>query len=414
MSTRFTQFSKFILKKIVRGVAISDSPDLSSVNIYKFLKVELNDELLREIFEEGSKYNLSTDECLAQIRLADDKINTNPSITRSTTTVRISDFKLGDRLDLVYHNEHVGRIKVSVLAAEHNNFVVISSDIGDIEYRDILLPLHRRLNSGYPSYFDVYRDGELLTGDELKFSPGRLEYIESHRPGLVYDILDADKTFAYVQEQPKAGGKKQERKEAENEYYVTFPASTSYPPTWGVKELSLIDGVKAAASAPFIIRLNDSTHAALYANSKFRFNKGTNIFKYERTQISTICEVVGDITQNTILLTTLSGRLEYDKLSHKWVLKEKPKVTVLRLPDEKIFKILKTAIWNVKKRDISFEDLDSNLVALSVYIPDLADIILQLEELAKVEIDHAGINEISTVRDLYELLSNAKRKKDGK
>lgn len=197
MMKRISQFTKFILKKIVRGVAIGDSSDHMSGSIYKFIKVELNDNIIREIMEEGTRYNLSYDQCIAEIRMADEMVNSNPSTDRITTAVRITDFELGERLDLVYHNNIVGRVVLSVIVDEHGHFIVLKSDISDVEYRDVLIPLHRRFNCGYPSFFDVYRGECLLTGDDYQFSPGRLEYIERYRQGLVFDILDADETFAY-------------------------------------------------------------------------------------------------------------------------------------------------------------------------------------------------------------------------
>lgn len=408
MNRQISQFSKFILKKIVKGVAICDSPNLTSANLYKFIKVELNDDILNEIIDEGARYHLTQEECVTQIRMADERINTNPAITRITSTVELKEFPVGTYLNIGYRNDLVGKSVVSVIVAEDGNLVVLNSDLGDIEYRDILRPLHRRFNCGSQNYFDVYRNGKLLTQKDISFSPGTLEYIEKHQPGLVYDILDTDKTFAYSRKKLKAVDK--EVRTTDGEFFATFPSSTTYPPQWPE---SLIFS-KEDNPTPFIVKKTGKAKATLSTNPRFRFNKRVNIFHYEKNQIYTICEVTGNIEQKSYLTTTDPGRLEYDKSVLVWVMKSKPKVLCGCLPEGKYFKIVASAIWQTTRINVTNSDIDRELTSIGIKLADCMEILLEMESIANVKISQKNTGNITKIRDLYDLLINVKSKKYGK
>ncbi len=408
MNRRITQFSKFILKKIIRGVAICDSPDLTSSNIYKFIKVELNDDILNEIIDEGTRYHLTQEECVTQIRMADERINTNPAITRITSTAELKEFPVGTHLNIAYRNDLVGKSVVSVIVGEDGNLVVLDSDLGDIEYRDILRPLHRRFNCGSQNYFDVYRKGKLLTKNDIAFSPGTLEYIEKHQPGLVYDILDTDKTFACSGKKTKVADK--EVRTADGEFFATFPSAATYPPQWPE---SLFFS-KETEPTPFIIKKTDKTKAILSTNPRFRFNKRANIFHYENNQIFTICDVTGNIVQKSYLTTTDPGRLEYDKSVNVWVLKSKPKVLCRRLPDDKYFRIVASAIWQTTRINVTDSDIDTKLTAIGIKLADCMCILLEMESIANIRISQKNAGNMTTIRDFYDLLINEKNRKNGK
>lgn len=408
MSRRITQFSKFILKKIIRGVAIYDSPDLTSANIYKFVKVELNDDILNEIIDEGTRYNLTPEECVTQIRMADERINANPAITRITSTADLKEIPIGTHLNLGYRNDLVGKSVVSVIVAENGNLFVLNLDLGNIEYRDILRPLHRRFNCGSQNYFDVYRKGELLTKNNISFSPGTLEYIEKHQPGLIYDILDTDKTFAYSRKKAKAADK--EVGTTDDEFFATFPSSTTYPPQW---PKNLIFS-KEDEPTPFIVKKTGKTKATLSTNPRFRFNRRGNIFHYENNQIYTICDVTGNIEQKSYLTTTDPGRLEYDESANVWVMKSKPKVLCGRLPEDKYFKIVASAIWQTTKINVTDSDIDKKLTSIGIKLADCMEILLEMESIANVKISQINTGNMTTIRDFYDLLINVKNKKYGK
>lgn len=408
MSRRITQFSKFILKKIIRGVAICDSPDLTSANIYKFIKVELNDDILNEIIDEGVRYHLTQEECVTQIRMADERINTNPAITRITSTAELKEFPVGTHLNIGYRNDLMGKSVVSVIVAEDGNLVVLNSDLGDIEYRDILRPLHRRFNCGSQTYFDVYRKGKLLTKQDISFSPGTLEYIERHQPGLVYDILDTDKTFACSIKTVKAADK--EVRATDGEFFTTFPSAATYPPQWPEN----LFFSKENEPTPFIVKKISKTKATLSTNPRFRFNRRANIFHYENNQICTICDVTGNIVMRSYLITTDPGRLEYDKSANVWVMKSKPKVLCGRLPEDKYFKIVASAIWQTTKINVIDSDIDTKLTSIGIKLADCMEILLEMELIAKVKLSQKNTGNMTTIRDFYDLLINVKSKKYGK
>lgn len=408
MSRLITQFSKFILKKIIRGVAICDSRDLTSTNIYKFIKIELNDDILNEIIAEGARYNLTQEECMTQICIADERINTNPAITRITSTAELKEFPIGTHLKIGYRNELVGKSVISVIVGENGDLVVLNSDLGDIEYRDILRPLHRRFNCGSQNYFDVYRKGNLLTKNDLSFSPGVLEYIEKHQPGLVYDILDTDKTFACSGKDAKVVD--EDARTAEGEFFATFPSAATYPPQW--PESLFVNRV--TVPTPFIIKKYAKTKATLSTNTRFRFNKRANIFHYESNQIFTTCDLTGNIVQNSYLFTSHPGQLEYDKSANAWVMKSKPKVLCRDLPEGKYFKIVASAIWQTTKIKITDSDIDTKLTDIGIKLADCMEVLLEMESIANIRISKKNSGNMTTIRDFYDLLINVRSKKNGK
>lgn len=408
MSRQITQFSKFILKKIIRGVAICDSRDLTSANIYKFIKVELNDDILNEIINEGTRYHLTQEECVTQIHMAGERINTNPAITRITSTAELKEFPIGTHLNFTYQNDLVGKSVVSVIVGEDGNLVVLNSDLGDIEYRDILRPLHHRFNCGSQNYFDVYRKGKLLTINDISFSPGTLEYIEKHQPGLVYDILDSDKTFACSGKKTKAEDK--EVRTTNGELFATFPSTATYPPQWPE---SLFFNQETEPT-PFILKKINKTKVTLSTNPRFRFNKCASIFHYESNQIFTICDVTGNIEQKSYLTTTDSGWLEFDKSANVWVIKSKPKVLCRKLPEDKYFRIVASAIQKTTRINVTDSDIDTKLTDIGIELPDCMEILLEMESIANIKISQKLADNITTIRDFYDLFINVKSRKNGK
>ncbi|MDE5642358.1 MAG: hypothetical protein K2I56_02580 [Muribaculaceae bacterium] len=411
MSGRISQYTKYILKKIIRGVAVSDSPGLTSDNIYKFLKVELNDGIIRDIVDEGARYKLTKDQCMAEISLADKKVNVNPSIIRESLTVSIESFKVGERLDFAYHNEEVGNVIISVMVCENYDLLVLNSDIGGLRYRDILRPHHLRFNAGYNSFFDVWRKRVKLNKSGLVFCPGTLRYIERHRPGLVFDILDADDTFAYSAYDSEADSSPDSVDV--DVYYASFPRQLT-PPLWDEHELMSSSLDQAQCKLPFIIKSISRTTADIYANPGFRFHKFDSVRNYERNHFTACCIISGNIESGCQLTTLSPGRLSYNKAKKAWIQKVKPRVVCRQLPDENKFKIIRSVLQPRTQKTIGINDVDKKLVNLGIAVPDLMELLIDLENRANVIIPEVNYEDISTVGDLYDILLKAKAKKNGK
>ena len=411
MSKGISQFSKFILKKIIRGVAVCDSPDLAPGNIYKFLKVEINDDIIREIEAEGENYNLSPSQCLAEIGQADKKVNINPSLTRILSTVRMKDFITGERLDLVFQNELVGKVTLSVLVTEQKSFLVLYSDIADVQYRDIIQPLHKCLNCGNRAYFNLYRGKKVMTVNGYQLSPGVLEYIERHRPGLVFSILDTDRTFACTNRTGNEG--KTNLRLADGEYPASFPYSIATP-AWTVGKLEVMRTEEAADSAPFLIKIIDKHNAQLFVNPAFRFNKAKRIRVYESNQFNSLCEIDGVIAADSLLTTKNPGTLIYNQGDSTWVIVKKPELICRPMPQEALFNLIAETIRPKINRDITVGDMDRKISQLGVSTPDLLEIILELENKGKVKFPSESHEQVTSIRDLYELMLNSKKKKNGK
>lgn len=411
MKERVSQFTKFILKKIIRGVAISDTSALTSTNIYKFHKISLNDKTIQEIVEEGRHYKLSPDQCIAEIRLADEKVNINPSIIRTGSYVIMETFKLGERIDLVFDNEKVGPVGISVLVGEHDSLMVLRSDITDVGYRDILRPMHRRLNAGFTCYFDVWRGDHHLTGDDMLFCPGVLRHIDHHKPGLVFSILDSDSTFVYtgeVEAKSKSYGDK-----FGNEFFVLFP-SQSNPSVWRNDELKkFLDSEEGFSCQPFIIKVLDKTNALLISNPRFRFNKLKKIRTYEINQFTLIGGLWGVPSTECQLTTTVPGKLKYKQNMGGWELESRPEFVCNPLPDMKILSVIEEIFLKKKLLVISVDNIDSNLLDMGISIPDKMELLLEIESAAKVSLSIDNPDRIRTVRDVYDLLVNAKKSKNG-
>lgn len=411
MKERVSQFTKFILKKIIRGVAISDTSALTSTNIYKFHKISLNDKTIQEIVEEGKQYKLSPDQCIAEIRLADEKVNINPSIRRTVSFVIMETFKLGERLDLLFDNEKVGPVGISVLVGEQDSLIVLKSDITDVRYRDILYPMHRRLNAGFTCYFDVWRDDQRLTGEDMLFCPGVLRYIDHHEPGLVFSILDSDSTFAYsdeVEAELESYGEK-----FGNAFFVLFP-SQSNPVAWKNGELKTFsDSEKESSNHPFVICVLDRTHARLIANPRFRFNNLKKIRTYEINQYALIGDIKGVPSTECQLSTTVPGMLKYNQKLRGWKLESRPEFVCNPLPDKKVFSVIEAVFRKKRLPVISVDNIDSDLLDLGISTPDKMELLLELESVAKVSLSTDNPDGIKTVRDFYNLIVKAKKSNNG-
>lgn len=411
MSGNLSQFQKFILKKIVSGVVVKDSTDLSSSDIYNFLKVKLDDDILQVIFNEGSLYGLSNDECLDQIRIADKLINANPSVSRIFSEIEMKDFRIGECLNLVYENELIGKVVVSVIADEYSHFIVTKSDIGDVKFCDTLLPINKRLNCGFPTYFNVLRGKKVVTDGDLLFSPGRLVCIERLQPGLIYEIMDTPGEFRFAPQTNNPDGSLMLA--PGTDYYVSFPMAIN-PPAWRDDDLKKYDSQRALAKVPFIITIIGDGIAEIRANAAFRFSKIAGIRKYELNNLSMTSIITGNVRTDTYLSTRISGTLKYDPDNKIWNMTAKPSVVCRQAPKKQVIDKVASALRKKTLVDVSIDRIGLSLSSIGLSIPDKLELIEDLLGSESKALDDFRIDEIVTVGDLCELLQYSKKdKKNG-
>lgn len=416
-----TQYSNYILKTMVRGVALCDSSDPDTNECpYKLLKIELNDIILQKIIEEGAKYGLDREQCVNMIRLTDEKIVFNPSIKRILWPLLVSSLDIGERIDLSFENPDIGPVTISALLHSRSSLMVLESGIGGLEYRDILRPMHQAFNPGHKVFFKVWRKGVEITSETCRLCPGKLLYIERYRPSFLFSILDNDSTFAYNENQartdspdkpPKStktaalnnpNAREQAKDATDNLHFVGFPITTT-PPCWKNEELTRL----TYASAPFIIHTITQIPgtAEITVNPDFCLSKKRNIWTYEINMLDICCAVNdGNLPLGSRIETVAPGKLIYKSLGDSWILTERPQIKSASVPnlDARLCKIISSAILKVLHIIITTNDFDKSLSELGADIHKKWAIATEIETLSKISIPVTDTQ--ITIRDIYNQL----------
>lgn len=420
MSGLNRQFTRFILKTIVKGVVPRKSPQKGG-DLYQLMKIDLDNATLAAIKAEGAKYGLSEQDAVNELRLADEKVIFNPSLTRDYTSRRVGHFKVGERFDLIFEHPELGECVLALLATGRHEYMVIESSVGGLVYRDMVYPLHSSLNMGHPMFFDVERDGKRITTDKWCLSPGKLKYIERHTPAAIFDILDADTDYRHdgknVKPEQKPTDKKAGRKEPDlrknNEpapklpkeaFHVSFPQE-GVPMEWTVAMMK-----ESGPGSPFIITPSGNK-ATIEINPKFRFSPTRSVRVYETTRIRTCCTLMAGIPANFDgFETRVPGIVSYDPDRKVWKLDRLPVVSPRPGVDARMLKILRSAFLKEMGKEITTADFDTPLSTMGASVPEVMGIVINMEQTAKVAITVPDPDAIHTPRDLYNLLRDARKR----
>ena len=419
MSEKIIQFTKFIIRTIFRGVTLRDSSEnMSLEDIYIFHKRKLNSDILNSIFEEGKKYGYDKERCLAEVKLADEKIVISPSIEKIETNFSLCNLARGNRLSLHYDHPDFGEVIIDGIVNNDRALIVLKSNISGLQYRDVLYPAKLVFISGEKNYYRIRRGKKELTSPEYMFVPGKLKYVETYTPSLIFNILDNDSSFHYEESMEVHLGSnvaiKREKTLASmrysigDKYYASF-YSNDKRKTWRDNELISEEECKDITKFPFIIFIKGSKKAMIKVNPFFKFSKKKSHTTYEINKFHLHCEINGSLEADCEIKTLKDGILERDVVDG-WNLSQKIHIDCFNSVNPKTFKIVSEAILKVLRTVITIDDLDVSLLKLGATFPFKVSLIQEMREIGKIELTIAGadFDKLVTVRDLYNLLDNRK------
>ncbi len=315
MRERVLQYSKFIIKTLFRGVTLRDTSGIVyEDNMYQFNKVVLNDDLIEKIVIEGALYGFSREQCIEEIRLADEKIITNPSIVTVLNSVDLKELKIGTRLDLTFHDENWGKAVIKTIVDDECGLFVLDSQLQNVNYHYILYPLSSRLVPGLETYFTIWFSGKQITSNRYVYSPGVLKHMEIHTPSLVHTILDSDKNFSF----------NEERNDMQKTYYVNFPTIMDGQLCWHDSDIVRQVRSDTVSNYPLKITVIGGDKAEFIVNPEFKLHNQKGIRTYEINQLKICCNIKGELIKGLPLESESVGELSHT--DDRWRINVKPTV----------------------------------------------------------------------------------------
>lgn len=193
-----SDFIKYIIKRIVKVVYVKDLLDISRPfsDWYRIEKIAIDDNLIREILDEGGKYGLSENKSQLCIEQADRMINFSPSVTEYHSSLDICTLPNGTHAKFIFENSTFGILTIDTIKDGKHNFFVLKSDIAALCWEDGLVFIVNNLQCGtYPAFCIIRKSNQSALTAGNYFSPGKLIQINIYSPGITHEIIDSKTDF---------------------------------------------------------------------------------------------------------------------------------------------------------------------------------------------------------------------------
>ena len=193
-----SNFIKYIVKKIVKVVYVKDHLDISRPfsEWYRIEKNAIDDDLIREIMDEGRRYGLSEKKSQFCIDQADRMINFTPCITEIHSSLDICTLPNGTHVRFIFENNTFGILTIDAIKDGKYGFFVLKSDIAAICWEDGLFFTINKLQCGtYPAFCINRKSNKVALAAHNYFCAGKLIQINIYSPGITHEIIDAKTDF---------------------------------------------------------------------------------------------------------------------------------------------------------------------------------------------------------------------------
>lgn len=193
-----SNFIKYIIKKVVKVVYVKDHLDISRPfsEWYRIEKNTLDDNLIREIMDEGRRYGLSEKKSQFCIDQADRMINFTPSVTEFHSSLDICILPNGTHTRFIFENGTFGILTIDAIKDGKHVFFVLKSDIAAICWEDELFFTINKLQCGtYPAFYIKRKSNQVALAANNYFCAGRLVQINIYSPGITHEIIDSKTDF---------------------------------------------------------------------------------------------------------------------------------------------------------------------------------------------------------------------------
>lgn len=325
------QLIRFIIKNLVRKVEYDVDKDRFSIN-----RIDISDELITRIIDEGAQYGLGPDETRELISRVASDLQIAPFIDRSTSRTRVKEIQTGVHFRLNFKNEHLGPLTLEALCLETGSFFVLESDIPGLCHGDRIVSVNKVWNISYEVSFVVFRNGTTRFPDEYSLlTPGKLESIDYFHQSPVYEILDAQQQFTKAELEQKTDSKPESRKRLKNRYVW---APKLFDPI--IFSLNLQSDTEEA-NASFLIQpgRKNPDQAKLVVNPELDLPEDETKRKYVLWAILQCCTVNGDAGMSTdmnnifAIETLKAGKIKKTNANDTqelWLLTEKPVIRIFQ------------------------------------------------------------------------------------
>lgn len=193
-----SNFIKYIIKKIVKVVYVKDRLDISRPfsEWYRIEKNAIDENLIREILDEGRRYGLSEKKTQFCIGQADRMINFTPSITEFHSSLDICTLPNGTHTRFIFENDTFGILTIDAIKDGKHGFFVLKSDIAAICWEDGLFFTINKLQCGaYPAFYIIRKSNQEALAASNYFCAGKLILINIYSPGITHEIIDSKTDF---------------------------------------------------------------------------------------------------------------------------------------------------------------------------------------------------------------------------
>lgn len=325
------QLIRFIIKNLVRKVEYDVDKDRFSIN-----RIDISDELITRIVDEGAQYGLASDETRELISRVASDLQIAPFIDRSTSRTRVETLQTGSHLRLNFRNDHLGPLMLEALCLKAGNLFVLESNIPGIRHGDRIVSINKVWNISYEVDFVVFRNGTTRFPDEYSvLTPGKLESIDYFHQSPVYEILDAQQQFTKAELEQITASEPKARKRSENRYVwapkLFDPIVFSLNPQSDTEE----------ANATFLIQpgRKNPGQAKLVVNPDLDLSGEETKRKYVLQAILQCCTMSGDTdkahkTEDIFAIETIKAgkikKINTNDAQELWLLTEKPEIRIFR------------------------------------------------------------------------------------
>ena len=184
-------FIKFIIKTLVRDIEHHTIDGEFVIG-----RMDVSDEIIAQIVEEGKRYEYSENETRELISNIAENISWAPSVEAISYNLDINDLEIGTHLVLKFDNTQYGMVTLSIICIDIGVFFVLKSQIPGIIYHDRLKAVNPLWSINNAVEFVPYRcNRKLLRANQvLRF--GHLVGIDLLKPSAIHEIYDSKSDFA--------------------------------------------------------------------------------------------------------------------------------------------------------------------------------------------------------------------------
>lgn len=185
MASNAIQFNNFIIGKIIKSIHY----DVVK-NVIRLDEVSISEDEIEEIVVEGERHNLDRNQVIELIQVLSENISFNPSIESDYSTIDINHIERGKYLRVYFDIDNIGCHYIGLVYLCENQFLVIDSTIGCVQYSDIIESTNKLWHPSHSVDFIIKRNNIRFPNSKSYLRVGKIEKVDWFTPAYVYDIIN--------------------------------------------------------------------------------------------------------------------------------------------------------------------------------------------------------------------------------